>query len=256
MKSKQYPEQLGPYVVKVKSEKSADKWQDFDTARLQISVGQEYHEGDKMVATLDWLRSRFPFSQICVNDTLQRFNLMFEDNLGLPEALKISRERGQIWAQKYGDESKRHESSEIIHWDFWLGQSDYTVTRDMINDIYRDHEEFRNLISQNIEDIWARRRVKKPEIYTDERYHEFFALSCEYLLEEISVFSMMFENRRAIDIYPGTTIFAATILQGRTIPGAPSGLGKGHFCRIDFSRNHSFAANANTRPIKDNGLAL
>lgn len=256
MKSKQYPEQNGLYIVKVKSEKSADKWQKFDTARLQISVGQEYHEGDKMVATLDWLRARFSVSQICVNDTLQRFNLMFEENLDLPEALRVSRERGQLWAQKYGAESRKHESSEMVHWDFWLDQADYTLTRGMINDLYHDHEEFKNLISRNIEDIWARRRVKKPEIYTDDRYHEFFDLSCEYLLEEISVFSMMFENKLAIDIYPGTTIFAATILQGRSIPGAPSGLGKGHFCRIDFSRNHSFAANTNTRAIMDKGLAL
>lgn len=46
----------------------------------------------------------------------------------------------------------------------------------------------------------------------------------------------MYETEEAIDIYPGTALFAATLFRGRNIEGAPPGLGKGHFCRIDFDR--------------------
>ncbi len=46
-----------------------------------------------------------------------------------------------------------------------------------------------------------------------------------YLLEEIAVFSLMYEQQEAIDIYPGTAIFAALVFQDKDTKGAPSGLG-------------------------------
>lgn len=256
MKTRQYPEQTGPYLVKVKSEKSTDSWQRFDVSRLQISVGQDYHEGEKLRATLGWLKARFSVVKVCVNDTLQRFNLMFEEGLDSAEAYKVCRQSGLAWADKYKADIENNKSADMVHWDFWLNHAGYPLVRKKIDGLYLGNSEFRGLIDQNIHEIWSRRSAKKPEIYSETRFQEFFDLSRQYLLEEISVFSMMFENERAIDVYPGTTIFAATVLQGRILQGAPDGLGQGHFCRIDFSRNPSFAANANTRPIKDKGLAL
>ena len=74
-KATQYPPQDGAYAVKVKN---GAGWNAFDTARLQISVGQPYHEGDKLAATADWVRHRFGRVIVCVNDTLQRFNHAFQ----------------------------------------------------------------------------------------------------------------------------------------------------------------------------------
>lgn len=256
MRTRQYPEQTGPYLVKVKSEKSTDSWQMFDVARLQISVGQDYHEGEKLRATLGWLKARFSIVKVCVNDTLQRFNLMFEEGLDSAEAYNTSRQNGLTWAEKYTADIGNNKSADMVHWDFWLNHADYPLTRKKIDELYLWNIEFRDLINQNISEIWSRRCIKKPDIYSKSRFQEFFDLSRQYLLEEISVFSMMFENEKAIDVYPGTTIFAATVLQGRRLQGAPDGLGRGHFCRIDFSRNPSFAANVNTRPFKDKGMTL
>jgi len=62
-----YPPQTGEYKVMVKS---GAAWRDYDTARLEISVGQPYHEGAKFEATVDWVKHRFSHSIVSVNDTL------------------------------------------------------------------------------------------------------------------------------------------------------------------------------------------
>lgn len=248
MKKHQYPTQTGAYAVKVKSGQSHDSWHAFDVARLQISVGQEYHEGDKMSATWQWLKPRFSTVQVCVNDSLQRFNMMFEQSIDLDCALKKSREAGSSWLDRHKEMIEQLDNVEVYHWDHWLKHHSYDSVRQKINNLYQEHNEFKTLIDNNTQDIWARRKIKDENKYRDERYREFFDLSKEYLLEEISVFSIMFEERSAIDIYPGTVLFAATVLQGRTLPQAPCGLGKGHFCRIDFSKKYQPANSDNPFP--------
>jgi hypothetical protein len=89
--SRQYPPQTGAYAVKPKG--GAD-WQRFDTVRLEISVGQQYHEGQKMAATLAWARTRFRGVAVLVNDTLQRFNLMFDKGLSEAEAFRRTQADG------------------------------------------------------------------------------------------------------------------------------------------------------------------
>ncbi len=238
MKKQQFPPQKGLYILKVKTEKhTTHNWQDFDLARLQISVGQEYHEGEKIKATIDWCAPRFESVQICVNDTLQRFNKMFELGLSEVEAMQVARSEGQAWIDRYIKLFSVIPHLEIKRWDTWKNNELYQSDRSKIDFLYKTNEEFKQSIDNNIMGIWARRQKMKPDHYPASRLNRFFSLSKKYLLEEITVFSVMYETDRGIDIYPGTVIFPATVFQGRDIDGAPDGLGKGYFCRTDFSRN-------------------
>lgn len=234
--SKNYPPQTGEYKVKVKSNQTQDKWSDFLKARCQISVGQDYHEGSKLSAMMNWCAHRFNDVKVCVNDTLQRYNLMFEKKLKEEDAFDLALENGEKWIKRNEPIWSDKDNVSIVRWDDWL-EGDYTDVRPKIAFIYESNPEFQQSINKNIMDIWNRRQEARPDLYTKDNFPRFFELSKRYLLEEISAFSVMYEQEEAIDIYPGTTIFAATIFQGRDIAGAPSGLGKGHFCRIDFSKN-------------------
>lgn len=240
MSKEQYPPQLGLYNVKYKSEQSTHSWQDFDMARLQISVGQEYHNNEKFEALINWCKPRFERVQVCVNDTLQRFNLIFEEGLSETEAYQISKKSGRDWidnhAQMILDPDIQH--IEIKRWDIWKNYSRYNTDLMNVYDLYETNKEFQKAIDDNILDIWKRRtNSDDSNIYSEKRFSRFKNLSKIYLLEEITVFSRMFELDEAIDIYPGTTIFAAIVFQGRTLPDSPCGLGKGYFARIDFSKN-------------------
>lgn len=234
---KQYPPQIGPYIVKVKSGQSTDKWQSFNTARIQISVGQEYHEGQKLSAVAEWAKYRFKKVNFCVNDTLQRFNIMFEEHLSEKEAQETSTRLGKEWVIRNMPIINDISQAQIITWEEWKSRPTYPKGFLQIEWLYANNKEFHQAIEKNIEEIWKRREKFRPDIYRPDNYSGFFSLSKKYLLEEIATFSLMYDAEEAIDIYPGTTLYAATLFQGRQVEGAPTGLGKGHFCRIDFERN-------------------
>lgn len=237
MKRKQFPAQIGPYAIKVKSEQSTDSWQDFDSVRLQISVGQDYHEGDKFIAAVEWAKPRFQKIIICLNDSLQRFNLMFETGLAEDKAFAIASSNGQNWLDRHSGILQSASHIEIKRWHEWLEDRNFEQTQQQVQYLYQNNDAFHQAIEANINAIWQRRQALTVDAYSQDNFSLFAQLSRRYLLEEISVFSMMFERGRAIDAYPGTTIFAALVFKGRNVEGGPPGLGKGHFCRIDFSRN-------------------
>lgn len=239
---KQYPPQTGPYIVKVKTGQSTDNWQHFNVARFQISVGQEYHEGDKLRAVAAWSKPRFERVVFCVNDTLQRFNIMFERALTEEAAMNASSELGKEWVQRNLPIISGVPQAQIIRWDEWKERPAYSKGFLQTQWLYANNNEFKEAIDHNVQEIWTRRRRMRPDLYTPDRLKMFTALSTRYLIEEMSEFALMFEEEEAIDIYPGTTLFAATLFQGRTVEGAPAGLGKGHFCRIDFSHNKNYDA--------------
>ena len=47
----------------------------------------------------------------------------------------------------------------------------------------------------------------------------------------------MFEQNPAVDIYPGSVLLPCVIFRNRDLDGAPQGLNRGTFTRIDFARN-------------------
>ncbi|MEO9804780.1 MAG: tRNA-dependent cyclodipeptide synthase [Reichenbachiella sp.] len=241
--TKQYPQQTGTYLVKVSARQSTDHWQDFNTARLQISVGQEYHEGDKFSSLINWCKGRFDKLVICVNDTLQRFNIMFEELLEEELAENRAIGLGREWIDRVRPIISGIEDVSLVRWNEWKANKEFTKGRLSTEWLYSKNNEFRGAIDSNIEAIWKRRKSVKSELYKDKGFENFQKLSRQYLLEETAVFSMMYEKEKAIDIYPGTTLFAATLFKDRNVYEALVGLGKGHFCRIDFKKNRSFGLN-------------
>lgn len=226
-KAKQYPPQTGVYAVKVKTGAS---WQNFDTARLQISVGQAYHESEKLKATFNWVGQRFEKIIICANDTLQRFNFEME-GLSAEEAFDRAESAGREWIERNIPHIRNLPNYQIHRWEDWRTREDYQQALDEVYALYNDNDEFRAAIDQNVLDFWNRQNRPLSDF---ERFKE---LSKSYLLEETAVFSIMYKTERAVDIYPGSTLLPSTIFQGRKIEGAPEGLGMGHFTRIDFKRN-------------------
>lgn len=218
-KAKQYPPQTGDYAVKVKN---GAGWQDFDTARLQISVGQPYHEDEKFEATLKWASMRFDKVIVCVNDTLQRFNLIAEGH-SEDEAQRMTLDMGREWIERNLNLLRTLPNVEIKRWDSWK-KDDYAEVKQQIDDLYYNNIEFQVAVDTDVTGFTKRNKTNPK-------------LCREYLREETAVFSKMFRER-AVDIYPGSVLLPCRIFQGRDVEGAPDGLSDGHFTRIDFRRNH------------------
>lgn len=232
----EFPPQTGAYAVKVKS---GAGWRDFDTARLQISVGQDSHEGDKLDATLDWCKHRFDHVIVCVNDTLQRFNGQFE-GMSQDDAFRRAQSLGDRWITNHGPKVMTLPSAELHRWEHWRSRPDFMKAMVQTRSLFATNAEFRDAIAANIKDFWMRRK-RRGGLSDDHRFSEFARLSEQYLLEETAVFSLMFKDKQAVDIYPGSVLLPCVIFAGRDVDGAPDGLGKGAFTRIDFARNKKTA---------------
>ncbi len=227
-----FPPQTGAYAVKVKN---GAGWREFDVARLQISVGQPYHEGDKLAATLDWLRHRFQHVIVCINDTLQSSNLQFEEQLPARHAFTKASDAGADWIARNRSLVAQLPSFELHRWEDWKTSPDFANSMSRTMQMYQTNHEFRDAVQTDIENRWQRRMCNSSSTGSKD-FAEFKRFSEHYLLEETAVFSLMYARDRAVDVYPGTALLPCTVFQGREIQGAPEGLGRGAFTRIDFAR--------------------
>jgi tRNA-dependent cyclodipeptide synthase len=225
----EYPAQQGAYAVKVKS---GDDWKAHAACRLHISVGQPYHEGDKLSAAMDWARARFPRVIVCVNDTLQGFTIAFEKGIPRPLAYVEGLYTGDDWETRNGAVLQ---GADIRRWESWKTWPDYPRAFAQIVALYQSDDAFRAGLDGTIDRFWSRREGKHPA-YTPDRRAEFHAVSRDYLLEEVAVICRMIERDRAIDIYPGTMLQVFDLMKGRTLANAPDGLTRRDFARIDFIR--------------------
>ena len=230
----QYPAQTTAYKVKVKG---GDDWKQHDTCCLDISVGKDYHEGVKLESTIGWAKERFNHVAIAVNDTLQRFNDMFERGMTEEAATENAQKEGDAWIERNKAILDELPSYEIFRWNDWTGRSDFPEKFERAQSLYDQNQEFRDNIDEQIQSLWERRSKANPQL--KERKSEFFFMSYMYLMEETAVFSMMAEARNDIHIYPGSFMKIWGNIQDEDLPG----LADRKFARIDFSRNKSYQNN-------------
>ena len=228
-----YPPQIGEYIIR---RKSGPALREYDTARLQISVGQPYHEGEKFAATVDWLRPRFKRVIVCVNDTLQQHNYRFNEHLPEQQAFEKSLKAGREWLDRNAMIISTLPHVSVHRWEDWKAHPGFAQTYEKTLRLYAENAEFRAAVDENIRAFWDR-RADRRNLSDAYRFAEFREMGKAYLLEETAGFSLMFAQNRAVDIYPGSVLLPCVLFQGRKIPGAPEGLECGAFARIDFNRN-------------------
>ncbi|MCB1320483.1 MAG: tRNA-dependent cyclodipeptide synthase [Rhodospirillales bacterium] len=228
------------YTVKVKS---GAGWRAFDTARLQISVGQAYHEGEKFAATIDWVRDRFKKVIICVNDTLQRHNLRFEHGMPESTALRLTQDHGMAWVARNMPVIETLKDFEIHHWDSWRALPEYAGQFAEIQSLYENKPDVRDAIEAEVIEFWAR-RTKRLGVNEDYRLPSFRKHAIDYLIEETAAFFLMFKRNTATDVYPGSVLIPCLLGQTYCPEIKPGLLGARAFTRIDFSRREHDARKA------------
>lgn len=231
------------YSVRVKN---GSGWRAYPSVRLMISVGQPYHEGEKLEAVVDWINRNPVIStvHISVNDLLQRHNLVA---IGLPleKAAKISASEGSLWlARNMPILSEIKVKTFYTRWDEWLLNPEHKkVYAELIAYKLQDAA-FAEAIEADSH-LLLNRRKKRNESIPDERV--FVHNSRQYILEELAVFSQQCRHLPAAEIYPGSNLSSAQNLIGKSLPPLLAPLSERYFTRIDFARLHSFA------PITQNG---
>lgn len=235
----QYPPQTGAYKVSVKT---GDSWRYSRHARLQVSVGQPAHEADKFAATMGWVANRFTPAKgskihICINDGLQRWNYVFAEGLSMSEATVKANKLGSEWMKRNASVYEDVTNVALTRWDFWRSNDNFDEAMNKTRALYGSNREFKSAIDDEIDAFWKRQLAKDDFPFDASAYVDFSNVAREYLLEETAVFSLMFKENPAQDIYPGTSLLPCLLFQDQHVPEAPDGLGEGRFTRIDFNRN-------------------
>ncbi|MEQ1976919.1 hypothetical protein [Xenorhabdus sp. SGI240] len=159
------------------------------TVLLLISVGKEYHEGEKISATIDKInQSGFGKCIIAVADSLQRHNCSTgtaSDNY------QYSLTKGNEWLKNNaGTLSNLKIPNEIIRWDVYLKREDYKYYYDSILNEYYSNEHYRSCINETINVFAERNNIK----YGTAEYEGIFYRSLFYILEECPVIMPMWAN--------------------------------------------------------------
>lgn len=223
-KNESYPVQTGLYKVQPRGPSHVAF---YDTAILEISVGQEQHEGEKFRATAHWAGDRFDKVIVSVNDTLQRHNIMVAQNLSEEDALKKSRAYGDIWIRNNQNtliELAQKCDCRILRWDRWLLHKNFEKRLAATHRLYESDENFREIVEEKL-------RKGSPE---EERH------SLNFLLEETAAISIRMEEIEGLHIYPGSYIRLWDAFMDNPPKEMPS-LAKFHLNRIGLIRNKTHA---------------
>lgn len=205
-----------------------DRCPDKSLCRMEISVGQPYHEGAKLATALQWAE-RFERVHLLLGDSTQRYNLMFEEGLPEPQAEAKARRMGDEWLRRNAGALACHPRFEISRWNDWKRRPEYTPMRWRIGRLYRDHDAFRDAIDAASREAF-RRRARA------DGWDRFSALSLSYLLEESTVFALAYGELGGFSAYPGSFLDTWDMFTANQVPTAPAGFAKAHHAVLGFDR--------------------
>lgn len=224
--------------------KDKSNWHGFDCCRIPISVGGPKHEGNKFKATIEWAKKRFKDIEIHVGDTLQRHNIILQENISQETAYKKSKRLGDEWIERNMSTINLLKDDEQINWkmyrwDDWIHRKEFPTYKKEIDTLMTTCPEFKESIEEQVAIFWNR----KKDYFSPREKKKFELNSTKYLLEESAVFSIMFKEKTAVDIYPGTFLLPFVKLKDASNLNLPDGFSKSKFTRIDFNRIKSKTAN-------------
>jgi len=223
------------YTVTVKK---AHGYTRFETARLHISVGQQYHEAEKFAATMLWASTRFKKIVVCVNDTLQRYNYRIEKGLPEAQALLITQKQGDAWIERNSAALGIPANVQICRWEEWRNMPDYPAHYAEVKRIYAEHPDIRAAMDAIVKETWDR-RTKHLQFIQDSMFTGFHASSTQYLLEETAAMIIMFLHEDAADIYPGTIALPFDLFHRYYNMALPESIAQKAITRIDFRHRQS-----------------
>ena len=170
-------------------------------ALLTISVGQRPHEGKRFAATIRSVNDTFKKCTIAVCDTLQRHSLAILSNgLTADNLYEITKKEGDQWIERNQEiiEDIIDIDYNIKRWDDWLFHSKYNSLRQEINSLYKNDEDFYNIVNLLATDFTKRLFSRGHKLNEQDS----IAKCTEYLLEECAAMSIWYDEGYDFEIYP------------------------------------------------------
>lgn len=177
--------------------KNKEKWNKYTRVRFGISVGKEYHEGDKLRAALTWAQEQgFAQIEVRVSDTLQRYNMPGDPD----NNLEMSRALGDAWIERNRPILVSVPNLRLFKWDDVRNDPAFPEYVAAVKQRLCDPT-FRSAIQGDIDTFQARVGEERAKY------------SLAFLTEELAVFSLLHDQRPAVEAYPGTFLTCRQLLR-------------------------------------------
>jgi tRNA-dependent cyclodipeptide synthase len=198
-------------------------YRSYDTLRLEISIGPDYSEGEKLKAQVMWAKKNFGRVLVLVCDTLNRHNIAREKGIDYQQAYKEALFLGEAWLFRNQQTIK---DMQIIRWDRVLNDPDYPDALLKVELLYDNNQEFRKSIDSTIAEL------KRRKIARGEKVENFEKFSVPYLLEESAGLAVAYKNYPGVSAYGGSCNDPWLIFMDRDMEGVPAGLINSHCVRL------------------------
>jgi tRNA-dependent cyclodipeptide synthase len=204
--------------------------------RLDVSVGQPYHEGEKLKATVDWVNryagDPFDWCDIVVVDSLQRHTMAARDGTDPATALQKATEQGDEWiARNQSVIDALRVPVSLLRWQMLIEDPQFRAMRARLDALVAAEPLFADAIERGAE-LFVSRARKHGAVIRDEPL--WLRCSRDYLIEEMAVIAILQEVRPAIDCYPGSWLPFEAIKTG--VPGVPDTLRDLEWAQLRFKR--------------------
>ena len=183
---------------------------------MGISLDNPVFEGRSLQALLNWATERFDHCLVVTGDYLRRHNELILNGLDDERAAAAAVASGDEFIEKTRDIFAATDSDriEMIRWRDCLAFAEYQRSRAALDELFAANEAFREAVGRDAAGFVERQKDRNRSLAVNE--DRAIEISCEYLLEEIAVFSALSERGWNVELYPGPELHVlADVATGR-----------------------------------------
>lgn len=140
---------------------------------MPISVGQDYHELDKLLESMKLIIRNFThitLIKVIIVDLAQKYHLAIKNNTSPEKMLGQSQKQGLAWKQSYAYLIKtkfKNITVEFNTWDASLYHDNYNQARQQIDNLYNEKIYFKKLLETDVLEFELRHFKRERRYFTD-----------------------------------------------------------------------------------------
>jgi len=191
---------------------------------MGISLDNPVFKGDSLESLVGWAVERFDGCLVVVGDYLRRHNEYILTGSGEEEAVAASLSAGDSFIESSREIFAKAAPGrlESVRWRDCMALEEYSQNRSQLERLYVSDGGFEAALRKDAGAFIERqvrngRRLKVP-------HDEAVSVSCQYLLEEMAVFSALSGRGWQVELYPGPELTVLVKAARGAFEGLPEGL--------------------------------
>lgn len=190
-------------IVRTTPKVSEEEFFSYKRCYLGISLDNPIFQGRTLEALLLWAVGNFDRCLVVVGDYLCRFNSLIFNGLKNEAAPEAAKAAGDSFVRQLNELFKELPKDKInlTRWGPCLGSVEYKKSRAVLDDLFVSDSDFRASVEKDASSFVTRQTRRNQKLAVS--MEDAIELSCQYLLEEIAVFSALSEQGWKVELYPG-----------------------------------------------------